>query len=83
MLISPMMGPVMAGTFGSVIHNKSLQKIGVQNELFGLGLATFVGFVYGTIICLITDKYGNQDWPTYEMTSRYIKQAPLKALEFR
>ncbi|KAL1517185.1 hypothetical protein ABEB36_000982 [Hypothenemus hampei] len=70
MLISPMMGPVMAGTFGSVIGDKHLQKIGVRNELIGLGVATLVGFVYGTIVCLCTDKYGNTDWPTYEMYSR-------------
>ncbi|XP_060520655.1 uncharacterized protein LOC132698534 [Cylas formicarius] len=70
MLISPMMGPVMAGTFGSVVQDKHLQKIGVQNELIGLGIATIVGFCYGSLICLVTDKYGYHDWPTYEMYSR-------------
>ncbi|KAJ8979768.1 hypothetical protein NQ317_015245 [Molorchus minor] len=69
MLICPMMGPVMAGTFGSVIEHRRLLKIGVQNELIGLGMATVVGFCYGSLICLITDKYGNQTWPTYEMLS--------------
>ncbi|XP_066152132.1 uncharacterized protein [Euwallacea fornicatus] len=70
MLISPMMGPVMAGTFGSIIRDKHLQKNGVQNELIGLGIATVVGFCYGSIICLFTDKYGMEDWPTKEMYSR-------------
>ncbi|XP_018572228.1 uncharacterized protein LOC108911715 [Anoplophora glabripennis] len=70
MLICPMMGPVMAATFGSVIKHKRLTKIGVQNELIGLGIATVVGFCYGTLICLLTDKYGNHTWPTYEMLSR-------------
>lgn len=70
MLISPMMGPVMAGTFGTVIRDKHLQKVGVQNELIGLGIATLVGFFYGSIICIATDRYGTQDWPTYEMYSR-------------
>ncbi|XP_050311686.1 uncharacterized protein LOC126747220 [Anthonomus grandis grandis] len=69
MLISPMMGPVMAGTFGSVIRDKHLQKVGVKNELIGLGIATLVGFFYGTIICLSTDRYGTSDWPTYQMYS--------------
>ncbi|XP_030760170.1 uncharacterized protein LOC115885405 [Sitophilus oryzae] len=72
MLISPMMGPVMAGTFGTVIRDKHLQKIGVRNELIGLGIATLVGFCYGSIICVITDRYGTSDWPTYEMYSRGV-----------
>ncbi|XP_017771192.1 PREDICTED: uncharacterized protein LOC108558704 [Nicrophorus vespilloides] len=70
MLISPMMGPVMAGTFGSVIRDRMLQRIGVQSELIGLGTATLVGFCYGAIICMCTDKYGEVDWPTNEMISR-------------
>jgi len=60
----------MAGTFGSIIRDKHLQKTGVQNELIGLGIATLVGFCYGSIICILTDKYGTNDWPTYEMYSR-------------
>ncbi|KAF7267288.1 uncharacterized protein LOC143196408 [Rhynchophorus ferrugineus] len=70
MLISPMMGPVMAGTFGTVIGDRHLQKIGVRNELIGLGIAMLVGFCYGSTICIFTDRYGTQDWPTYEMYSR-------------
>ncbi|XP_045464846.1 uncharacterized protein LOC123674056 [Harmonia axyridis] len=70
MVMSPMMGPVMAATFGYVIRNTNLKSIGVKNALLGLGVATLVGFCYGTITCIITDKYGNQEWPTYEITSR-------------
>ncbi|XP_044766424.1 uncharacterized protein LOC123322545 [Coccinella septempunctata] len=70
MVMSPMMGPVMAATFGNIIRDTHLKKIGVQNELLGLGVATLVGFCYGTITCILTDKYGNQEWPTYEITSR-------------
>ncbi|KAK9887131.1 hypothetical protein WA026_020577 [Henosepilachna vigintioctopunctata] len=70
MVMSPMMGPVMAATFGSVIRDKKLKKTGLQNCLVGLSIATFVGFCYGTITCIITDRYGSQDWPTYEITSR-------------
>lgn len=61
----------MAGTFGTVIGDSKLQKIGVQNEVISLGIATLIGFCYGAIICLTTDRYGSSDWPTYEMTSRY------------
>nr|XP_022908819.1 uncharacterized protein LOC111420133 isoform X1 [Onthophagus taurus] len=70
MLISPMMGPVMAATFGTVIRDKTLRKIGIQSELLGLLIALLVGYCYGAVICLSTDKYGDNDWPTNEMISR-------------
>ncbi|XP_074035151.1 uncharacterized protein isoform X2 [Leptinotarsa decemlineata] len=70
MVICPMMGPVMAGTFGSVIQHRGLLKIGVRNEIIGMGIATLVGFCYGSVICAFTDIYGTQTWPTYEMLSR-------------
>ncbi|KAK9711140.1 protein of unknown function (DUF389), partial [Popillia japonica] len=70
MLISPMMGPVMASTFGKVIHDRTLQRMGVFNELLGLGISTIIGFICGMIICVSTDKYGQTDWPTVEMISR-------------
>lgn len=60
----------MAGTFGSVIGDSKLQIMGVQNEIIGLSIATLIGFCYGAIICGTTDKYGDSNWPTYEMTSR-------------
>lgn len=62
----------MAGTFGTVIRDKKLFKMGVQSELVGLGIAVIVGFSYGSIICLCTDRYGENDWPTSEMRSRLI-----------
>nr|CAH7763133.1 unnamed protein product [Callosobruchus chinensis] len=74
MVMCPMMGPVLAGTFGFVIQHRHLMKMGVQNELIGLGIANLVGFCYGCLICSITEWYGSlggtHDWPTYEMTSR-------------
>ena len=63
-------GPVMAGTFGTVIRDHALKKMGVQTELIGLGIATAVGFCCGAFVCLLTDKYGETDWPTIEMISR-------------
>nr|CAD7203222.1 unnamed protein product [Timema douglasi] len=62
----PISGPVMAGTFGTVIGDRSLQKMGVLNELFGLGISLVVGFLYGILMGLT----GQGDWPTMEMTSR-------------
>lgn len=63
----------MAGTFGTVIGDSKLQKMGVQNEIISLSIATLIGFCYGAILCMATDKYGDSNWPTYEMTSRYLK----------
>lgn len=60
----------MAGTFGTVIRDKILLKMGVRGELIGLGIAVIVGFCCGSIICLSVDRYGENDWPTAEMISR-------------
>ncbi|XP_063228871.1 uncharacterized protein LOC134534364 isoform X2 [Bacillus rossius redtenbacheri] len=71
MLISPLMcsvpqGPVMAGTFGAVIGDRQLQRMGVMNELFGLMISMLVGFIYGLAAgCVDQDK-----WPTQEMLDR-------------
>lgn len=70
MLISPLMGPIIAATFGTVIKDRRLQCLGVTNELIGIFLATFVGFVFGLIICSIDDRYGIGEGLTNEMLSR-------------
>lgn len=62
----------MASTFGKVIRDRSLERMGVFNEVLGLGIATIIGFIYGTIISISTDKYGEMEWPTVEMTSRLL-----------
>ena len=43
MLISPLMGPIMGGTFGWVIKNGELMKMGIRNELVGLTLCLTCG----------------------------------------
>lgn len=60
----------MAGTFGRVIQDWKLQKVGIKNEIIGLGIATAVGFCYGCIVCVFFDKYGVDAWPSPEMVSR-------------
>lgn len=62
----------MAGTFGSVIKDRQLQKTGVMNELIGLGIATAVGFCYGVFVCIFSDTYGITEWPSSEMISRFV-----------
>lgn len=71
MLISPLMGPIIATTFGIVIKDKALVKFGLANELFGIMLATLIGFVFGLIIGGIEDRFivGNNG-VTQEMISR-------------
>ena len=47
MLISPLMGPILAATFATVIKDRKLQYIGFTNELIGICIATLVGFFFG------------------------------------
>ncbi|XP_077869425.1 uncharacterized protein LOC144360731 [Saccoglossus kowalevskii] len=66
MLISPLMGPILAGTFGAVIAHK-LRNQGVKTELIGLIICIIIGFVYGLLLGSWGDQLG---WPTKEMASR-------------
>ncbi|XP_052774315.1 uncharacterized protein LOC128212946 isoform X1 [Mya arenaria] len=74
MLISPLMGPILATTFGQVIQNHGLRNLGLKSELSGLLICIFVGFVFG----LVTGSFGlkgavwgsTDQWPTQEMASR-------------
>ncbi|XP_067003055.2 uncharacterized protein [Anabrus simplex] len=70
MLISPLMGPILAGTLGTMIADRYLQKMGIRNELLGLLTCLIIGFLFGCAIGLSTDKWGDGEWPTEEMTSR-------------
>lgn len=63
-------GPILAGTFGTVIQDRALQRLGVKNELIGLGLCLSFGFLFG-IIYGLTDHWSGQFWLTTEMVARY------------
>lgn len=52
MLISPLMGPIIAGIFGSVIGDHGLRWLGVRNELIGIAISVVTGFIFGLAICL-------------------------------
>ena len=45
MLISPLMGPILAGIFGAVVGDSKLRRLGIYNELISL------------IICVLSGKY--------------------------
>jgi len=68
MLISPLMTPILAATFGAVIKDHKLQFLGLRNELIGISLTMAVGFIFGLIwMCFAK---GNAIVLTDEMMSR-------------
>ncbi|XP_053693931.1 uncharacterized protein LOC128741855 [Sabethes cyaneus] len=70
MLISPLMGPIIAVIFGTVIKERSLQLMGLKNEMIGICLTVSVGFIFGLIVCSIDERYGVGEGITNEMLSR-------------
>lgn len=70
MLISPLMGPIIAATFGTVIKDTQLGILGVTNELIGIFMATFVGFIFGFLFCSIDSRYAIGQGISQEMYSR-------------
>ncbi|XP_053673725.1 uncharacterized protein LOC128723985 [Anopheles nili] len=70
MLISPLMGPIIAVIFGTVVKERSLQLIGLKNEIIGIMLTVSVGFIFGLIVCSIDDRYSVGEGITHEMLAR-------------
>lgn len=75
MLVSPLMGPIMAITFGIRIRDKSLIKVGLRSEICGLLLCLLFGFFFGIIMAYWGDIEGRgswspNTWPNPEQTSR-------------
>ena len=49
--ISPVLqGPILAGTFGTVIKNKELRNLGIKTELVGLSLCIIVGKMLSKVV---------------------------------
>lgn len=67
MLVSPMMGPILGFTFGTVVRDRDLFCGGLKAELVGVGLTLGVGVVLGFVLSPLCNFY---DWPTNEMLSR-------------
>ncbi|CAC5368141.1 unnamed protein product [Mytilus coruscus] len=76
MLVSPLMGPILAGTFGFVIKNDSLRNLGIFSEIKGLLICVLCGFIVGLIASSIAVNYGTlggtESWPTDEMKIRGV-----------
>ncbi|XP_071964188.1 uncharacterized protein [Antedon mediterranea] len=67
MLISPLMGPIMGGTFGIVIKHNPLRNNGIKTEVVGLLMCVLCGLLFGFVAYPVL---GKDVWPTFEMTSR-------------
>jgi uncharacterized hydrophobic protein (TIGR00271 family) len=67
MLVSPIMGPVLAFTFGSNVHDNELAMLGLRVELISLAGCFVTGFVSSLVgIPFLTDG----QWPMPEMQAR-------------
>ena len=79
MLVSPLMGPILAIVFGTAVKNKKLIRIGLAREFYCLLICIICGFIFGSIFVMklnrtrsmlaITTTAAHQ-WPTVEMASR-------------
>ncbi|KAJ1529286.1 hypothetical protein ONE63_006084 [Megalurothrips usitatus] len=71
MLISPLMGPVMALTFGTAIADRSLQWTGVKGLLTGGAISLVFGFIFGLLVGTTEMPWGTGgSFPTEEMLGR-------------
>ena len=74
MLVSPIMGPVLALTFGVHLRKfkfaQKLAKLGLKNEIWSLLICILEGFIMGLILLGATENNFDPEWPTNEMTSR-------------
>uniref|UniRef100_A0A6P4F186 Uncharacterized protein LOC108044547 isoform X1 n=1 Tax=Drosophila rhopaloa TaxID=1041015 RepID=A0A6P4F186_DRORH len=71
MLVSPLMGPVMSITFGAIISDKELMRVGFLCLGLGMFISLVFGFVFGLILGTTEMPWGqNADWPTEEMRGR-------------
>ncbi|EFN63441.1 Uncharacterized protein MJ1221 [Camponotus floridanus] len=70
MLVSPLMGPVMSLTFGTIIADRNLQMVGLKSLMLGIFLSILFGFIFGLILGTTEMPWGYNDWPTDEMKGR-------------
>ncbi|XP_075525722.1 uncharacterized protein LOC142557634 isoform X2 [Dermacentor variabilis] len=77
MLVSPLMGPIMAITFGIIVRDTALTKLGLKTELIGLLICLLFGFFFGLLNAFWGDippyegsSWSPSRWPNPEMSSR-------------
>jgi uncharacterized hydrophobic protein (TIGR00271 family) len=79
MLVSPLMGPILAFTFGTVVADSSMFYHGLYMELIGTAISLLVGLVTGLVGAAWAEEL---DWPTNEMSSRGQWSALIIGLVF-
>mmetsp|Transcript_3103 Transcript_3103/g.4743 ORF Transcript_3103/g.4743 Transcript_3103/m.4743 type:complete len:457 (+) Transcript_3103:127-1497(+) len=67
MLVSPLMGPIVGFTFGAVVQDWKLVRLGFRNECIALFITWVIGVLYG-FIWIASSWYF--EWPNEEMSSR-------------
>ena len=87
MLVSPLMGPILAIVFGTAVRNRKLVRIGLKRELYSLLICILCGFIFG---CIFVVKFNrtrsmlaittSANWPTVEMSSRTGWSCPVVGL---
>ncbi|EAT40001.1 AAEL008241-PA [Aedes aegypti] len=70
MLVSPLMGPVMSITFGTIIADRELVKVGFISLALGMFISILFGFIFGLILGTTEMPWGFGDFPTEEMKGR-------------
>ncbi|XP_055634798.1 uncharacterized protein LOC129774822 [Toxorhynchites rutilus septentrionalis] len=70
MLVSPLMGPVMSITFGAIIADRELVKVGFISLALGMFISILFGFIFGLILGTTEMPWGFGDFPTEEMKGR-------------
>ncbi|XP_064548099.1 uncharacterized protein LOC135435123 isoform X2 [Drosophila montana] len=71
MLVSPLMGPVMSITFGAIISDRELMRVGFLSLALGMFISCVFGFCFGLMLGTTEMPWGqNADWPTEEMRGR-------------
>jgi len=67
MLVSPLMGPILAFSLGALINDWKMVSKGLLNEIISLGICVLMGFLLGFIFLAFGEYL---EWPTDEMAGR-------------
>ena len=77
MLVSPLMGPILAGIFGGAVNDQSLTWCGVRHEVYSLMICILLGFLLGLPLVPWLAQYYHHgldsaqfQFPTSEMLAR-------------
>ena len=69
MLVSPIMGPILEITLGTVVHDWKMVRHGLLAEVLGVSICILVGFLGALCELPLAEKDG-RNWPVPEMTAR-------------